>query len=125
MPYEADAINRAFLDLDALIDEQPDPPWRLPVVADSAFRVILFRWSPGMANPLHFHPRAAEIFMILRGRAIFEIGEELPRAAGPGELMFAAPGVKHTVYPTADEEMVMLAVLGPNEDEPDETIDLE
>ena len=48
MPYvaEEEAPNEAFLELDAVIEERSDLPWRRPLVATPAFRVV-----PSSARP--------------------------------------------------------------------------
>jgi mannose-6-phosphate isomerase-like protein (cupin superfamily) len=55
----------------------------------------LFEEVPPLADtPLHVHEREDELFYVLEGEHVFEVGgQELP--AGPGGMVFAPRGVPH------------------------------
>lgn len=126
MPHVADgeAFDRSFLDLDVLADELGPPPWRSCLVGTSALRVMLLHWPAGYSSVPHVHPAAEEIFRVIRGRAFFTIGDEPEREVGPGDFMFARRGVRHAIRVPTAEPLVFLAAVAPNEDHPDETIEL-
>lgn len=117
------ALERPFLDLDAIAAEMGPPPWRSVLVGTGGMRVVLLRWPPGYAAIEHHHPRAEEIFLVIRGRAVFAIGDEPAQDVGPGRLMFAPRGVRHAIRVSGEEPLTLLASVAPNEDAPDETVE--
>lgn len=125
MPYvtEEEAINAPFLNLEELLGDLPQPPWRAPLVGSPALRVTLLLWVPGYATIPHFHPAAEEIFLVISGRARFTIGDKPEREAGPGELMLAKRGELHAIRVPYGEPLLLLAAVAPNADRPDETIE--
>ena len=126
MPYlpSADALNEAFVQLDALGDRTGPTPWRAALVGTPRLRVVVLRWPAGFATIPHHHPGADEIFLVLEGRALFAIGGEPERSVGPGELVLASRGRRHAIrVPDDVAGLVLLAAVAPNEDVPDETIE--
>ena len=125
MPYVADrdAFNRRFLDLDALAADLGPPPWRACLVGTPGLRVVLLHWPAGFATVPHVHPSAEEIFRVIRGRALFTIGDEPEREVGPDDFMLARRGVRHTIRVPDGQPLLLLASVAPNEDRPDETIE--
>ncbi|WP_299617938.1 cupin domain-containing protein [uncultured Tateyamaria sp.] len=66
----------------------------------------------GAGPPRHIHNAATELFVILRGRVLFEAdGETLE--AGPGDTVFIPPGVVHAFKGLAPEGSVVLITLTP------------
>lgn len=125
MPFvtEEEAFNRPFLDLDSLADDLGSPPWRACVVGTPAMRVILLHWPPGYSTVPHVHPAAEEIFQVVRGRAVFAIGDEPEREVGPGSFALAKRGELHAIRVPEGASLLLLAAVAPNEDRPDETIE--
>ena len=126
MPHVArgEALDRAFMDLDALAAELGPPPWRACLVGTPALRVVLLHWPAGFATVPHVHPAAEEVFQVIRGRARFAIGDEPESEVGPGEFMLARRGVRHVIRVPEGVPLMLLAAVAPNEDRPDETIEL-
>ena len=124
---EDEALNRVATDLDAICQEMGEPPWRRPVVATRAVRWVLLQWPPGYATVPHYHPRAVEVFHVLRGQGVFRIGGEdsgeKDWRVGPGALLLAACGVRHAITVPGPEPLLVLASVAPNEEAPDETIE--
>ena len=125
MPFvgPGDALERPYVDLEALAEEQGPPPWRAVLVGTGGMRLVLLRWPPGYATVPHVHPAAEEIFLVLAGRAVFTIGETPEREVGPGMLVFAARGIRHAIRVPTGEPLTLLASVAPNVDVPDETIE--
>jgi mannose-6-phosphate isomerase-like protein (cupin superfamily) len=125
MPFveRGEALDLPFLDLDALAAEMGSPPWRSVLVGTGGMRVVLLHWPPGYATVEHHHPRAEEIFLVIRGRALFSIGDEPDREVGRERFMFAPRGVRHAIRVAGDEPLTLLASVAPNEDAPDETVE--
>jgi quercetin dioxygenase-like cupin family protein len=118
-----EALDLPHQDLAAVAAAQGPPPWRVCLVGTPGLRVVLLHWPPGHATIPHVHPHAEETFEILRGRAIFAIGEDPEREVGPGTFLLALRGVRHAIRVAGDEPLLMLAAVAPNEDRPDETIE--
>ncbi|MCJ7711283.1 MAG: cupin domain-containing protein, partial [Chloroflexi bacterium] len=91
--------------------------------ASPAIRVVLWGWPVGYSTVPHRHPRAEEMFHVLRGHAVFTFAGEADRTAGPGSLLVAPRGVAHAIRVIGDEPFVMLIAVAPNEDSDDETIE--
>lgn len=116
-----EALNRPFLDLDAIARWQGSPPWRTCLVATEGLRVVLFHWPAGFATVPHVHAAADEVFQVLRGMAVFAIGNVPEREVGPGEFILARRGVKHSISVSGNDPLTLLATVAPNDDRPDET----
>jgi mannose-6-phosphate isomerase-like protein (cupin superfamily) len=54
----------------------------------------LFEENQPVDTPLHVHEREDELFYVLEGDHVFQVGEREYRA-GPGDLVFAPRGVPH------------------------------
>jgi len=125
MPYvgPGEAIERPSVDLDALTDEQGPPPWRVVLAGTDALRVVLLQWPAGYATVPHVHPGAEETFLVVRGRAVFSIGDGSEREVGPGAFLVAGRGVRHAIRVPAQGPLTLLASVAPNEDRPDEAVE--
>ena len=126
MPFvsEGEVMGRLSVDLDGLAAEMGPPPWRAALVGTSGLRVVLLHWPPGFATVPHLHPRAEETFEVLRGRALFTIGDAPELLAAPGSFLLAPRGIRHAIrVPDDGGPLLLLAAVAPNEDGPDETIE--
>ena len=117
------APNEPAVDLEELMADLGTPPWRGPLIGTPNLRVVVHHWPPGHASIPHYHPRGHEIFMVLRGRAAFAIGDDRERIVGPEVVLSAPPGVRHAVRVVGDEPVVLFTAVAPNEDRSDETIE--
>jgi mannose-6-phosphate isomerase-like protein (cupin superfamily) len=122
MPYvpTPEALNLSCLDVGTLVEELGPPPWRKPLVASASARVVLTSVAPkGSPHPLHHHPRAEEVFYIVRGTGRLMLGEDLEYPVRPGSLSFVPRGVRHTITASDAEPLIWISVVAPNEDAPD------
>ena len=126
MPYVAahEVSVPAGATLEELAALHGPPPFRVPLAATPAMRVVLWGWPAGHATVAHRHPRAEELFHVLAGRATFAFAGEPERTVGPGSVLMAPRGVAHTIRVDAGPFLMLIAVA-PNEDAADETIELE
>ena len=126
MPFvpAGEGLDRSFVHLDDLAARMGDLPWRAMLVGTVGLRVVLLRWPPGYGTVPHVHPNAEETFLVLDGRAIFAIGDEPEREVGRGAFMLAPRGVLHAIRVPEGAPVTLLASVAPNEDRPDETIEL-
>lgn len=125
MPYvpHADAIARPLADLDELARAQGSGPWRVALVGDDGARAVLLGWPPGFRTIPHRHPGASEIFAVQAGRLGFRLADHAEVELGPGSFLVARPGELHGLRVLGDVPAVLLAIVAPNEDRPDEAID--
>ena len=125
MPYvaEDEVVATTGATLDELAVRHGPPPFRVPLAATPALRVVLCGWPAGHETVPHRHPRAEELFHVIAGRAVFTFACEPERTAGPGSVIVALRGVGHAIRVVGDEPLLMLIVVAPNEDVPDETIE--
>ncbi|MGH2355602.1 MAG: cupin domain-containing protein [Chloroflexota bacterium] len=126
MPYvpPGEALNLRAVDLERIRQELGRPPWRKPLVGTAAARWVLSEWPAGYVAPAHHHPRADEVFLVLRGRALFRFGDEAAdRVAEAGTLLVAPRGLRHTIAVPGPEPLLLLVSVAPNDDAPDETIE--
>ena len=74
----------------------------------------LFEESESVDTPLHVHEREDELFYVLEGDHVFQVGEE-EFCVGPGGLVFAPRGVPHSqrrVVPRTGRVLVLTAPAG-------------
>ena len=127
MPFVSavEAMNLTSIDVDALVAELGPPPWRRPLVAAASGRVVLAAAAPaGSPHPIHRHPRAEEVFYVLRGTGHLTVGDHLAYVVQPGFLMFVPRDVPHTITASDSEPLVWISVVAPNEDAPDTEVTL-
>lgn len=70
------------------------------------------RVEPGASTAPHYHPRAEEIYYVLRGRGRLRIEEE-SREVGPGDAIAIPPGRVHTITNVGGERLVFLCCCAP------------
>lgn len=66
----------------------------------------------GGATTEHLHPRAEEIYYILRGQARMRIEDE-ERNAGPGDAIAIPPGRRHKIWNAGNDPLVFLCCCAP------------
>jgi quercetin dioxygenase-like cupin family protein len=125
MPYvpHVDAIALPGVDLVELARGQGPGPWRLSLVGDDGVRAVLLGWPPGFITVPHQHPRASEMFVVQAGRLGFRLASAAEEEAGPGSFLVARPGEFHGLRVIGNEPLVLLAIVGPNEDLADEAVE--
>jgi mannose-6-phosphate isomerase-like protein (cupin superfamily) len=70
------------------------------------------RLAPGARTAAHYHPRTEEIYYILAGTGLMQIGDQ-QRAVGPGDAIAIPPGAVHTIANTAGETLRFLCCCAP------------
>ena len=74
----------------------------------------IFEESDPVDTPLHVHQHEDELFYVLEGEHVFQVGQKEFRA-GPGGLVFAPRGVPHAqrrVVPRAGRVLVLTSPAG-------------
>ncbi len=67
---------------------------------------------PGQGQERHSHAAADKLYVVLRGRGAFEVGEDA-FAAGEGTVVPAPAGVPHGVRNEGPEPLVLMTVMSP------------
>jgi quercetin dioxygenase-like cupin family protein len=74
----------------------------------------VFEENEPVDTPLHVHEREDELFYVLEGEHVFQVGEQEHRA-GPGDLVFAPRGIPHSqrrVVPRKGRTLVLTSPGG-------------
>ncbi len=69
----------------------------------------------GFRCSLHYHQNKDEVFYILSGRVLLEVGESF-RVLGPGDHQHIAPGVVHRFWGLEDAAMIEFSTHHEDED---------
>lgn len=82
---------------------------RAEATTSEAFLVVL---EPGEAPPLHVHHDTEQVFYVLQGQGILEIGESNPLhfSVQPRDLVRIPPHTHHRIHCTSAEPVVYLSV---------------
>ena len=83
------------------------------ILVTPQIRARFLRMEIGQVNRSHSHDLGHEIFMILQGRAEFEIEGE-KQVLGPGQLCIALVDESHTVRNVSDEPVIMYLSVTPH-----------
>ena len=68
--------------------------------------------KPGQSTEKHLHVRAEEVYYVLKGRGLMEIGQ-VKQEIGPGDGVAIPPGSEHKLTNTGEENMVFLCCCSP------------
>lgn len=128
MPYVPpdEALNESLVDPDQLRRRLRSSSWRRAIVGSDACRAVMLQLAPGEEpHPRHLHPRSDEVFIVLAGVGLFEIGAGPARRAGPLSILYAPRDVPHRIRVPGPESLLLLSIVAPNLDIPDEAIDMD
>jgi quercetin dioxygenase-like cupin family protein len=125
MPFVADAeaLARPHADLAAEAEARGPGPWRIALAGDPRIRAVLIGWPAGFRTVPHRHPRGTELFVVRSGVLGFRLAEAPELEVGPGGFFVARPHEVHGLHAVGPDPLVIMAIVSPNEDLPDETID--
>ena len=75
-------------------------------------QISLLRILPHNKFPRHIHPNSEDMIYILRGRAIFSIGEEEIEGSA-GEVIVIPENTPHSAINNAEEDMEAIVIQAP------------
>ncbi len=68
--------------------------------------------EPGSMQAVHGHPDNEQIYVIVRGRGVMQVGDEMEEV-GKGTLVFIPPGAAHAIKNTGEEPLVFVSATSP------------
>jgi len=83
------------------------------VLVTPQIRSRFLRMTPGQSAQLHSHDLGHEVFLVLEGRALFEIDGEQGEV-GPGQMCVAQADQPHSVRVVGEEPMTMYLSVTPH-----------
>lgn len=108
-----DVVNRdsveAFVTKDGSLIREILAPANSSLRAQSLAEATL---RPGQSTGRHRHVTTEEIYYVLKGRGLMEIGVR-SREIGPGDGVAIPPGSEHKLTNTSGEDMVFLCCCSP------------
>jgi len=84
--------------------------WRLVDREDMA--VIAERMPPGRGEARHFHAVARQVFYVLSGQLVIDLGG-VEQALGPGQALLIPPGRRHQVRNDGPDPTEFLVISVP------------
>jgi mannose-6-phosphate isomerase-like protein (cupin superfamily) len=68
--------------------------------------------APGSMQAVHGHPDNEQVYVIVRGRGVMQVGGEMQEVS-EGTLVFIPPGAAHALKNTSDEPLVFVSATSP------------
>jgi len=68
--------------------------------------------APGSMQAVHGHPDNEQVYVIVRGRGVMQVGAEMEEV-GEGTLVFIPPGLAHAIKNTTDDPLVFVSATSP------------
>lgn len=126
MPYVAphEVLDTWSASVEEVIVASGGPPWRRPLLANDDTRVVLISWPTGYRTIPHHHPFATETFQVVAGRLGFRLDDRPELDLGAGGIAIAHRGQVHGLRVLGDTPLVFIACVSPNQDRPDEQVDV-
>jgi mannose-6-phosphate isomerase-like protein (cupin superfamily) len=82
------------------------------------------RLEPGKSTTPHFHPITEEIYYILEGQGLMQIGSKT-RVVGPQDAIAIPPGQRHQITNVGDTLLRFLCCCAPGYEASDTVLDAE
>jgi mannose-6-phosphate isomerase-like protein (cupin superfamily) len=85
-----------ILDLKGSLKFSPDHHVYTFLANTAHSSISIVGWEPGQVSPIHSHPDADEIYLIMEGEGLFNDGAK-ERRLGPGDAVIFPAGEVHRV----------------------------
>lgn len=80
---------------------------------DSAHMAItLVEGGPGSEQPIHSHPEAEQVYVIVAGNGIMRVDDD-EQEVGPGTLVFIPPGASHAIRNVGSTSLTYVSATSP------------
>ena len=76
------------------------------------FAITWVECAPGSVQAIHGHPDSEQVYVVVRGRGVMQVGEEM-QEVGEGTLVFIPPGAAHAIKNANDEPLVFVSATSP------------
>ena len=89
--------------------------WLLLTEGQFGAKNLAITWvegAPGSMQAVHGHPDNEQIYVIVRGRGVMQVADEL-HEVGEGTLVYIPPGAAHAIKNTSDEPLVFVSATSP------------
>lgn len=74
--------------------------------------ITLVEGGPGSEQPMHSHPEAEQVYVIVAGNGVMRVdGEE--QEVGRGTLVFIPPGAKHAIRNVGSKSLTYVSATSP------------
>lgn len=93
----------------------PEKMQKVNLFATTELFLDVYCFEPGQAQKVHVHEKSAKYYVVLEGRARFEVGGEA-KSLGPGQAVLARAGEPHGVQNVTDDRLVLLVGMAPPPD---------
>lgn len=80
---------------------------------DASHSLARTRVLPGIQTALHSLKDTTELYFILRGEGLMEVGQEEPMKVGPGDTIRIPANVSQRITNTGTEDLYFLCVCAP------------
>lgn len=74
--------------------------------------ITLVEGGPGSGQPMHSHPEADQVYVIVAGNGVMRVDEE-EQEVGPGTLVFIPPGANHAIRNVGNELLTYVSATSP------------
>lgn len=74
--------------------------------------ITLVEGGPGSEQPMHSHPEAEQVYVIVAGNGVMRVDDE-DQEAGPGTLVFIPPGAKHAIRNVGGNTLTYVSATSP------------
>jgi quercetin dioxygenase-like cupin family protein len=91
---------------------RPDKMGKVDLVRGEQMSAGLNCFEPGQEHAAHTHAGQDKMYLVLEGSGDFTVGVE-HSTLWPGDIVFAAAGVSHSVRNTGQNRLVVLVTFAP------------
>lgn len=74
--------------------------------------ITLVEGEPGSEQPMHSHPEAEQVYVIVAGTGLMRVDNE-EREVGPGMLVLIPPGAQHAIRNVGDTPLTYVSATSP------------
>ena len=95
-----------------LVDFSQEKRVRKALVRSGGLSAEIVCYEPGQHTLAHHHPNQDELFYVVEGEGVMQVGEEQV-AVAPGSVVFVSDHTQHGITASAGTRLVVLFVKGP------------
>jgi mannose-6-phosphate isomerase-like protein (cupin superfamily) len=81
--------------------------------SDPSVSIARARVEPGVTTRWHRVNAIAERYVILKGKALVEVGDLQPQEVGPGDVVLIPPSCRQRITNLGEDDLVFLAICSP------------